>query len=78
MEHLPFEDVFPIENEDFPVSHVSFLRENWLLQVLRNVHFRQFEAWCSLEFFPPPRLEWRTKLPKELPKLFLLANRQHP
>ena len=24
MEHRPFEDVFPIENGEFPASHVSF------------------------------------------------------
>ena len=26
IKHPPFEDVFPIENGDFPVSHVSELR----------------------------------------------------
>ena len=27
-EHVPFVDVFPIENRDFPASHVSLLEGN--------------------------------------------------
>ena len=29
MENVPFEDVFPTENEDIPASYVSLPEGNW-------------------------------------------------
>ena len=34
MEKQPFEDVFPIENGDFPASHLSFQGCNWLVSTI--------------------------------------------
>ena len=43
MENPPFEDVFPIENGDFPMSFVSFHGVRFLGHVLQKGHLKSTE-----------------------------------